>query len=310
MSNCASDADVLFHDAQLVAEELAAEAYFGHSAAEYAVSSGAAREGGARRLFHHKPSRIDDELDEIGHRFDGGPPRDGRDAAHGLRPVSARSALDAAVVGSGPNGLRRRPDPGARGTLGRGLRGGATPGRRMSNRGADAARVPPRRLLDHPVDGAVRPVLSRPRRVARDARGVRLLTPEVALQATPWTAARHDALGRRDREGIGPRRARLRGLATAATVGDRRPSRPASLAPLRTPPRNPLTMARFALAGLLGARACAKRFATAEARALVAGLCAHAMLPSSAVLTAAFGLFFTVTAHDGGWPVVEGGSDR
>ena len=34
------------------------------------------------------------------------------------------------------------------------------------------------------------------------------------------------------------------------------------------------------------------------------------MLPLEDALTAAFGLFLTVTAHDGGWPVVEGGSDR
>ena len=69
----ASGADVLFHDAQLVAEELAAEAYFGHSAAEYAVAL--ARRAGVERvvLFHHKPGRVDDALDEIIHRFDAGP---------------------------------------------------------------------------------------------------------------------------------------------------------------------------------------------------------------------------------------------
>lgn len=65
----AADADLLVHDAQLVAEEVAAEASFGHAAAEYAV--GLAQRAGARRvaLFHHKPSRTDDQLDVLAYRF-------------------------------------------------------------------------------------------------------------------------------------------------------------------------------------------------------------------------------------------------
>jgi phosphoribosyl 1,2-cyclic phosphodiesterase len=65
----AEDADLLVHDAQLLAEELAAEASFGHAAAEYAVRL--AVRAGARRLvlFHHKPSRTDAELDDVARRF-------------------------------------------------------------------------------------------------------------------------------------------------------------------------------------------------------------------------------------------------
>jgi phosphoribosyl 1,2-cyclic phosphodiesterase len=65
----AAGADLLIHDAQLVAEEVPAEADFGHAAAEYAV--GLAVRAGARRvaLFHHKPSRTDDQLDAIARRF-------------------------------------------------------------------------------------------------------------------------------------------------------------------------------------------------------------------------------------------------
>jgi phytoene dehydrogenase-like protein len=84
----------------------------------------------------------------------------------------------------------------------------------------------------------------------------------------------------------------------------------AVLAPLRSPPRNPLTMARFALGGIPSASHLAKRFTTPEGKALVAGACSHAMLPLTAPVTAAFGLFLTVTAHAGGWPVIEGGSAR
>lgn len=65
----AESADLLVHDAQLLAEELPAEAAFGHAAAEYAVRLAA--RAGARRLalFHHKPSRTDAELDAIARRF-------------------------------------------------------------------------------------------------------------------------------------------------------------------------------------------------------------------------------------------------
>lgn len=69
----ARDADLLIHDAQLTAEEVPAEAAWGHAAAEYAA--GLAAVAGARRvaLFHHKPSRTDDQLDAIGLRFAAGP---------------------------------------------------------------------------------------------------------------------------------------------------------------------------------------------------------------------------------------------
>ena len=69
----AAGADVLIHDAQLLAEELPAQAAFGHAAADYAI--GLARRAGALRvvLFHHQPDRTDDELDKIAQRFTGSP---------------------------------------------------------------------------------------------------------------------------------------------------------------------------------------------------------------------------------------------
>jgi len=59
----AAGADVLVHDAQLLAEEVAAEAAFGHAAADYVVAL--AKRAGARQvvLFHHRPDRTDDALD-------------------------------------------------------------------------------------------------------------------------------------------------------------------------------------------------------------------------------------------------------
>jgi phosphoribosyl 1,2-cyclic phosphodiesterase len=68
-----ADADLLIHDAQLVQEELAAEGYFGHAAAEYAVELARRANVGRVALFHHKPDRVDDELDALARRFDGEP---------------------------------------------------------------------------------------------------------------------------------------------------------------------------------------------------------------------------------------------
>jgi phosphoribosyl 1,2-cyclic phosphodiesterase len=70
----AAGADLLIHDSFLLAREVAAEAVFGHAAAEYAVGLG--RRAGVRRvmLAHHKPDRTDDELDELAARFAGGMP--------------------------------------------------------------------------------------------------------------------------------------------------------------------------------------------------------------------------------------------
>jgi phosphoribosyl 1,2-cyclic phosphodiesterase len=70
--------DVLVHDAQYTAAELPARRHFGHAALEYPI--GLARALGIPRvlLFHHDPSRTDDQLDAIVQRVagaagDGGP---------------------------------------------------------------------------------------------------------------------------------------------------------------------------------------------------------------------------------------------
>ncbi|HEX2053048.1 MAG TPA: MBL fold metallo-hydrolase [Actinomycetota bacterium] len=59
------DVDLMVHDAQYTVSEFPARADFGHSTIDYAV--GLAEVAGARRLllFHHDPSRTDDELTGI-----------------------------------------------------------------------------------------------------------------------------------------------------------------------------------------------------------------------------------------------------
>jgi phosphoribosyl 1,2-cyclic phosphodiesterase len=71
----AEGVDVLIHDAQYTAEELPTRGAFGHAAAEYAVALG--EKAGARTvvLFHHDPSRTDDEVDAIVARFADAPVR-------------------------------------------------------------------------------------------------------------------------------------------------------------------------------------------------------------------------------------------
>jgi ribonuclease BN (tRNA processing enzyme) len=65
----AAGVDLLIHDAFLLPDEVAAQASFGHPAADYAVAL--ARRAGARRvlLTHHKPDRTDDALDALAARF-------------------------------------------------------------------------------------------------------------------------------------------------------------------------------------------------------------------------------------------------
>ena len=69
----AEGVDVLIHDAQHTAAEFVSRAYLGHSAIEYAV--GLAQAAGVRMLvlFHHDPSRTDDELDALVAAHQGGP---------------------------------------------------------------------------------------------------------------------------------------------------------------------------------------------------------------------------------------------
>ncbi len=65
----AAGADLLIHDAFLLPDEVAGEAYFGHAAADYAAMLG--RLAGARAvlLTHHKPDRTDAELDKLAARM-------------------------------------------------------------------------------------------------------------------------------------------------------------------------------------------------------------------------------------------------
>ncbi|WP_089304037.1 phytoene desaturase family protein [Geodermatophilus pulveris] len=79
----------------------------------------------------------------------------------------------------------------------------------------------------------------------------------------------------------------------------------------RLPTRSVGAVTRFALNALPNIRWLAHRyFQTDGARALIAGAAAHGMLDLSRPLTAGLGLVLGMTAHHGGWPLIEGGSQN
>jgi phytoene dehydrogenase-like protein len=74
-------------------------------------------------------------------------------------------------------------------------------------------------------------------------------------------------------------------------------------------PMHPFTDLRFAVRAVDSAAGLAgKLFKTEKAKGLLAGLCAHSVLPLEQPGSAAFGIIMAVTAHTVGWPVAAGGS--
>jgi phytoene dehydrogenase-like protein len=82
----------------------------------------------------------------------------------------------------------------------------------------------------------------------------------------------------------------------------------AVLGPLRVA-AHPLMLARFGWSALQSMRGlAARRFAQEPARALLAGIAAHAMLPLDRAATASFALVLGAAGHAVGWPIARGGS--
>jgi len=82
------------------------------------------------------------------------------------------------------------------------------------------------------------------------------------------------------------------------------------LGPLRVP-RHPFAAARFGLDALRSADALARRtFTGRDARAIVAGIAAHGMLPLERRPSGGIALVLAALAHVAGWPIPEGGAQR
>lgn len=80
------------------------------------------------------------------------------------------------------------------------------------------------------------------------------------------------------------------------------------LQPMVHVPHHPLALAGFGAYSLLPATWLARRWRTPQARALFAGVAAHAFRPLGTPLSSAIGVALGTAAHRYGWPVAEGGS--
>ncbi|MGP3927551.1 phytoene desaturase family protein [Streptomyces sp. 8N616] len=78
--------------------------------------------------------------------------------------------------------------------------------------------------------------------------------------------------------------------------------------PLAHVPRHPFRLARFGLRSIPPATLLARRWRTDEARALFAGVAAHAFHPLTRPMSPAIGLMLIAAGHRYGWAVARGGS--
>ena len=79
-------------------------------------------------------------------------------------------------------------------------------------------------------------------------------------------------------------------------------------APLAGLPPHPLLVARFMADSGPPMALLARRFRGRRARAMLAGMAAHAMTPFTSPATGALALMFAAAAHEVGWPAPAGGS--
>jgi phytoene dehydrogenase-like protein len=215
---------------------------------------------------------------------------------------------DAIVVGSGPNGLAAAVTLAAAGLRVHVIEGAGTPGGGCRT---EELTLPGFR---HDLCSAAHPLaLASPffRRFDPAARGVRFAHPDV-VYAHPLDGGRAALVTRSVPEtaaGLGADSAAYQRLMRPLADGGIALA-DAVLSSMRRPPRYSAALAAYARQAPRSAAAVAKRFQTEEARALFAGVAAHAMLPLDASPTAGVGLLLGSLAHSVGWPLVAGGSAR
>ncbi|HMD56636.1 MAG TPA: NAD(P)/FAD-dependent oxidoreductase [Solirubrobacteraceae bacterium] len=225
-------------------------------------------------------------------------------SAAGVR--SAPSAPEAIVVGSGPNGLAAALTLARAGLSVAVYEGGATPGG-----GCRSEELTLPGFL-HDVCATVHPLLAAsPFFAGAGLEAVSLLTPAVSVahpledgSAAAALRSVEDTASSLGRDANAYRRVFGRLVRDAEAIVD------STLAPLLAVPRHPLAMARFGALGLAPVSTLARAFRGVRARALIAGMGAHAMRPLTAAGTGAYSLLLALLGHHVGWPVVRGGSAR
>jgi phytoene dehydrogenase-like protein len=218
-------------------------------------------------------------------------------------------ALDAIVVGSGPNGLAAAITLARAGLAVRVYEGATTAGG-----GLRSAELTLPGFVHDPCATVVATALVSPffRSLDLAALGVELAHPEVpaAHVLAPDRAVLLHRSVEETAVGLGRDGAAWRRL-IGPLARDAERLMPWILGPVPRPTRHVVAAARFGPAALLPAAGLARlAFRDEPARALLGALAAHAIVPLESAGSAAFGLVLAASAHAVGWPVVRGGSQR
>jgi phytoene dehydrogenase-like protein len=219
-----------------------------------------------------------------------------------------RHALDAIVVGSGPNGLASAI------TLAQaGLSVRVYEARDNLGGGARSAELTLPGCI-HDVCSAIHPLgFASPfyRTLPLGEHGLEWVHPPAAL-AHPFadgTAALLERSVELTAATLGEDAVAYRQLMTPF-VADWSKLEDFLLGPLRWP-RHPLLVLRFGWRAVRSAHRLAERWFSGErARGYFAGLAAHALMPLERLPTAAFGLLLGILGHVVGWPFPRGGAQR
>ena len=219
-----------------------------------------------------------------------------------------RTAFDAVVIGSGPNGLAAGIAMQLAGLRTLLIEGEETIGGGMRS----AALTLPG--FTHDICSAVHPMAAASpffSRLPLDRHGLEFIHPRYAaghpfddgsatllLHSVEEMAASLGSDGEDYNRLLGPL-VRDWGLIQDAVLG-----------PLRVS-SHPLVMANFGRRALLSAsRFAGKFFHTEKARGFFGGMAAHSMLPFSFLTSAAIGLTLLIQGHLKGWPLIKGGTQE